>query len=256
MRTKQNRWIVWVFIVVVLLITIWLIWVLIKNATDLQEAKEADYSAFNTTFPLGFQIHGIDVSSYQKAIAWDKVKAMQVEDVSMGFAFLKATEGLNDHDRTFAQNYAQAKAAGIVCGAYHFFLATKSGEKQAQNFIQNVTLASGDLPPVVDIEKLYGVPAKTMRKRLKEFLNTIEKHYGVKPIIYSYVHFYETYLGKEFNEYPLWVAHYLEPEKPRIARDWLFWQHSEKGTVDGITTPVDCNVFFGDSIAFKQMLIP
>ncbi|MFY7899985.1 MAG: glycoside hydrolase family 25 protein [Chitinophagaceae bacterium] len=255
-RASRKRKIVWIFISVIILIIIWLLWILYKNNSSLQEAVNTKYDAFNTTFPLGFQIHGIDVSSYQKAIAWDKVKAMEIEEVSMGFAFIKATEGLNDHDRNFAQNFKHAKAAGIICGAYHFFLATKSGEKQAANFIQNVTLNSGDLPPVVDIEQRYGVPTKLMKQRLKEYLIAIEKHYGVKPIIYSYASFYDTYLGAEFNEYPLWVAHYFESEKPRVQRDWLFWQHSEKGTVDGITTPVDCNVFYGDSLAFKQILIP
>jgi lysozyme len=62
-------------------------------------------------------------------------------------------------------------------------------------------------------------------------------------------------LGKKFNDYPLWIAHYFEKDKPRISRDWHFWQHSENGRVNGITTKVDFNVFKGDSTAFKQLLI-
>ena len=65
--------------------------------------------------------------------------------------------------------------------------------------------------------------------------------------------FYEKYLGSEFNDYPLWVAHYDEPEKPRIEREWLFWQHSESGHVNGIATKVDFSVFNGDSTAFQKL---
>jgi lysozyme len=47
----------------------------------------------------------------------------------------------------------------------------------------------------------------------------------------------------------------LQPEKPRIENTWTFWQHSEKGRVDGIRAPVDFNIFNGDSADFKNLLI-
>ena len=42
----------------------------------------------------------------------------------------------------------------------------------------------------------------------------IEKAYKVKPIIYTNVDFYESFLAGQFDEYPLWVAHYLVKDKP------------------------------------------
>jgi lysozyme len=51
------------------------------------------------------------------------------------------------------------------------------------------------------------------------------------------------------------VAHYLEKDKPRIKRRWNFWQHNERGRVNGITTPVDFNVFNGDGDEFNDILI-
>jgi lysozyme len=92
---------------------------------------------------------------------------------------------------------------------------------------KQVELKKGDLPPVIDIEKLYGVKPVLMRQRVKEFLETLEAYYRVKPIIYTYADFYERHLGDDFKKYPLWVAHYFQPDKPRIQRDWHFWQHSE-----------------------------
>lgn len=247
------------FVVVIVLVSLaiaaWYIVKIIKEKQALADAKSAYYEAFGINLPQGYTIHGIDVSNYQNVVYWPMVKAMRVDTVAMGFAFIKATGGLNDVDKSFSKNWQATKQVGIPHGAYHFFLATKSGSKQANNFIKQVNLSAGDLPPVVDVEHLYGVSAKNMRSRLKECLTTLEAHYKVKPIIYTYVSFYNNYLGDEFKDYPLWVAHYLEPDKPKIARDWIFWQHSERGSVNGITRFVDFNVFNGDSAAFKKLLI-
>ena len=127
---------------------------------------------------------------------------------------------------------------------------------QAQNFIRSVKLESGDLPPVVDIEETYGVKKADIRKRLLEYLHTIERHYGVTPIIYTGADYYKSYLGEEFDNYPLWVAHYIQKNKPRITRPWQFWQYAETGRVNGIFTRVDFNVFSGDSIDFNLLLVP
>jgi lysozyme len=188
-------------------------------------------------------------------INWEEVKKMKVRDVSLQFAVIKATEGLTRVDWQFRRNWRKAKDAGIPRGAYHFFLATKSGADQAKNFISTVSLSRGDLPPVLDVEETYGVKTADVQKRVKDFLRTVEKHYGVKPIIYTNVDFYNRHLGAEFDEYPLWVAHYIRKDRPRIDRKWIFWQHSEKGRVNGITSAVDFNVFNGDSAAFSELLL-
>jgi lysozyme len=52
------------------------------------------------------------------------------------------------------------------------------------------------------------------------------------------------------------VAHYFAKGRPRVQRKWLFWQHSERGKVDGIKPSVDFNVFNGDSTDFVDLLIP
>lgn len=218
-------------------------------------AHFVNYKDFGIDMPDNFPIHGIDVSSYQEKIDWTKVQAMQSQHIKIGFTYIKATEGLTGVDKNFKSNWAKAHAAGIPCGAYHFFIAGKSGMIQAVNFIKNVQLKPGDLPPVVDIEELYNTPPQTMREALKEYLSTIERFYHVKPVIYSYATFYNDYLNGDFDDYPLWVAHYFEENKPRVHRHWDFWQHNENGHVYGISTPVDFNVFNGDSIAFRALLM-
>jgi lysozyme len=220
-----------------------------------KQAGFAHYPGFGISLPVDYEIHGIDVSHHQSVISWDDVQAMQVKDVKLGFAVIKATEGLTRVDWQFRRNWRKAKEAGLPRGAYHFFLATKSGVKQADNFINTVKLEKGDLPPVLDVEETYGVKPADITKRVKEFLDAVERHYGVKPIIYTNVDFYKNYLGEDFADYPLWVAHYIQRNKPRIDRQWVFWQHSEKGRVNGITSAVDFNVFHGSRSEFEDLLI-
>ncbi len=213
------------------------------------------YAAFGIDIPSNYSIHGIDVSKYQSIIDWGSVKDMKVGNVQLSFAFIKATEGLGNEDAFFRRNWKKAKEAGVARGAYHFFLATKSGKAQAENFINSVELEPGDLPPVLDIEQTYGIAPDKLRERAKEWLQTIQETYHIVPIIYTNVDFYKQYLKDDFDSYPLWVAHYLQKERPSIYRAWEFWQHSEGGRVDGILTKVDFDVFNGDSSEFRKLLI-
>jgi lysozyme len=214
------------------------------------------YKEFGIPMPTTYAIHGIDVSRYQQRISWEAVKAMEVADIKLRFAFIKATEGNGRVDPFFKRNWERCKKAGMVRGAYHFFIATKDGKTQAENFAETVKLESGDLPPVLDVEQTSGQPATVIRREVKEWLDALETYYNVKPVIYTNADFYKNYLEGYFDEYPLWVAHYLQLHQPRVNRTWTFWQHSEKGRVNGIYSKVDFNVFNGDSMAFKSLLVP
>jgi len=220
-----------------------------------RRAAYVRYNQFGIDIPSDFSVHGIDVSKYQHVIDWTSVKAMSVEDIRISFAFIKATEGNINEDKYFKRNWKKAKLARLTRGAYHFFLPTKSGKTQAENFISSVDLEPGDLPPVLDVEQTYGVSSVKLRQRVKVWLDTVEDYYGVKPIIYTNVDFYKQHLDEDFDDYPLWVAHYIKKGKPRIYRDWHFWQYSETGRVNGIISKVDFNVFNGDSLAFKTLLL-
>lgn len=220
-----------------------------------RKAKFTRYPEFGIAIPDEYSIHGIDVSRYQHIIAWEEVRAMKVNNIQMGFAFIKATEGIGNTDPQFSRNWKKAKSNNIIRGAYHFFIASKDGKMQAENFIKKVKLEAGDLPPVLDVEQRNGTSPPQIRKEVKKWLETVEYYYKAKPIIYTNIDFYKQCLGSEFDEYPLWVAHYYEDQQPRIKRDWIFWQHNDQGNVNGIISKVDFNVFSGDSLAFKGILV-
>lgn len=221
-----------------------------------KQVKFVRYEEFGIDMPVNYKIHGIDVSKFQKDINWAAVKQMQVDKIRISFAFIKATEGITRQDAAFKQNWDRAGKVGLIRGAYHFFYATRDPLKQAINFHNVADLQSGDLPPVLDIETSNNQPAAVIRSTAKIWLEEMEKVYKVKPIIYTNIHFYETYLGSEFDRYPLWIAHYYQKERPRSDRVWLFWQHSDIGRVNGIRTTVDFNVFKGDSTDLAKLCIP
>ena len=245
---KRSRYLVFILGIATFAALAW--WLYLREAP-----RFVRYPAFGIDIPIDYPIHGIDVSRHQSYIDWDEVKAMDVNNLQIHFAFIKATEGLRKVDVYFPRNWRKAKRASMVRGAYHFFIATKSGKEQAMNFINAVELESGDMPPVLDVEQTYGAPPEKLRANVQAFLETVKEYYGVTPIIYTNVSFYNTYLGGDFNQYRLWIAHYLQKDQPRIDRNWLFWQHSENGRVNGILNGVDFDVFNGDSATFKQLLV-
>ncbi|MBS1731534.1 MAG: glycoside hydrolase family 25 protein [Bacteroidetes bacterium] len=213
------------------------------------------YPEFGIEIPAGYKIHGIDVSRHQEDINWKQVTALKQDSISIHFVFIKATEGIYSVDKNFKKNWQNANDAGLVCGAYHYFLASKSGKDQAKNFLKNVSLQRGNLPPVIDIEELYGVRPEVMRQRMQDWLDRVENTFQVKPIIYTSVNFYNQYLKGYFKDYVLWVSHYYEKERPRISVPWAFWQYNDRGQLKGIQEKVDFNVFNGDTSSFQKILI-
>ena len=192
--------------------------------------------------PAGGPLPGIDVSHWQGTIDWSAVAADGVE-----FAFVKATEGGDYTDPRFAANWAGARQAGVVRGAYHFYRPQTDAMAQAAHFLGTVTLASGDLPPVLDVEVTDGRSADAVAAGVRTWLQEVERVTGRRPIIYTRASFWTAQMGSGFGGYPLWVAHYgvASPSIPAGWSGWTFWQHSDAGRVDGISGGVDLDWFNG-----------
>lgn len=151
---------------------------------------------FNMPSQKAYPIKGVDVSAHQGQIDW-QILASQ----NLSFVFMKATEGSSWVDKKFAYNFENAHKYGLYVGAYHFFSFESGGETQAQNFIRNVPQTKDGqrfLPPVVDIE-FYGSNAShppsvdSVRAELHILLQSLQEHYGLKPIIYTTSSFYDVY---------------------------------------------------------------
>ena len=211
-----------------------------------------------TKYPAG-SVRGIDISHYQNRINWDKLRNATIQDSPIRFVFIKATEGTDKFDMHFNLNFAQARKNGIIRGAYHFFSTKSSAKKQAEFYCRMVQLEEGDLPPVLDVEtevdKMSGYSRNTLREEVLTWLNIVEKHYGVRPILYASYSFRNHYLNDEtFNKYPFWIAHYYV-DTLRYKGDWAFWQHTDAGHIDGIKGYVDVNLFNGEMEDLEKLLI-
>jgi lysozyme len=218
-----------------------------------------EYKQFGIRIPTGYSMHGIDVSRYQKKVDWARVRKMKVNGVRISFAFIKATEGTWMTDTRFDDNWDDARRQGIIRGAYHYLFPDLSPKDQAVHFIRTVHLRSGDLPPVVDVEEVRGLSKAQIQRYTKEFLVILEKHYKIKPILYTNLDYFKNYFCDvdDFKGYRFWIAHYYVTDLNMPGDDdWHFWQHSDKGNVNGINEHVDFNVFNGDSTKLRNLCLP
>ncbi len=200
-----------------------------------------------------YPVRGVDVSAYQGDIDWSILAGQGID-----FAYIKATEGSSFVDPCFTQNQRSAAETPLRTGAYHFFSFESSGNMQADNFIAHVSEWNGMLPPVVDVE-LYGtfkrnpLPAEQVQEELSEMLVRLEKHYGVKPLLYTTQSAYARYLSG-FDGYDIWIRNVFT--RPRIGkRNWTFWQYTDRMQLSGYSGEerfIDMNVFNGSRVEFEQ----
>jgi lysozyme len=198
-----------------------------------------------------YPVRGIDVSHHQGPIDWKKVAASGVR-----FAFIKATEGADYQDERFHENVDGARAAGIPCGAYHFFTLGSDGDRQAENFLSVVAKNPTQLPPVIDMEVKPGglfFLDENLQRGLEAFRRRLARESNVEPIVYCSGDYRRSHL-KGVNIPALWLrAIFWTPDSCGIT-DWRFWQYSEKGRVDGIHGFVDMDVFNGSRESFQAWL--
>lgn len=201
--------------------------------------------------------YGFDVSHYQNRedIKWDSL-SIGNKTIPLEFVVMRATMGNRSADKHFEDFWEMAKKHNLIRGAYHFYRADEDPVIQANNFLANVKLESGDLPPILDIEK---IPKRKTNKKLIEDLKVwckiVEEAYGEKPIIYTYYHYYKDFLKGEFEGYPLWLANYNDVPSPSPDDQWDFWQFTENGIVHGINAKVDLDVYNGNSWSLKRLTL-
>lgn len=211
----------------------------------------------DVSYPEGYEIHGIDISHHQGSIQWDTLAAhADIGGNPVRFVVMKATEGATVVDEYFPHNFRMAKKHGFIRGAYHYWSVKSSATAQARYFIRHAKLQTGDLPPVLDVEqKNPNLTDAQFRDSVQKWLDIVEHHYGVKPIIYTFYKFKTKYLGdKRFNDYPYWIAHYYV-DKVEYNGAWHFWQHTDVGRLPGINGLVDLNIYNGNFRELQELCI-
>ena len=181
-------------------------------------------------------IYGIDVSHYQGKINWQMVAL----DPNVQYVYIKCTESSGIIDECYYKNITGARKVGLPVGVYHFFSPSASAMMQLMNFLDNVDPRRHDLIPIVDVEKRGRGSATDFHGKLRAFLHGVEKAFGVKPIIYTGVNFYNEHLAGRYVSYRFMVARYGD-EPPTLFDDVsiVAWQFTSSGYVSGIQTKVD-----------------
>ncbi len=211
------------------------------------------------------RIYGIDISRHQHekgrkrySINWSDLRITSLgpkhnaegQTFPVSFIYIKSTEGTTVRNRYFIKDYAAARSQGIRTGAYHFFSLTSPALAQATYFVNHTLFRPGDFPPVLDVEpteaqirKIGGT--EELLRRVRIFMEYVERRTGMKPILYINQGFVNRHLANAADikqRYNVWIARYGE-YKPDVKL--VYWQLTPDGRVNGITGPVDINVFNG-----------
>ncbi len=204
-----------------------------------------------------YQVKGIDVSHHNPILDWAEVKRQNVN-----FAYLKATEGITHDDRNYIYNYKLAKDNNVKTGSYHFYNFGISGREQAKHFIRIAKCQSGDLIPAIDVEhspaNTYSKDTafiKNVVKELSVMENELYEYYGVHPVIYTNTDCYKLYIKNSFPNNPIWMSS-LDKEPSNDIKNWVIWQFSHTGALDGIAGDLDLNYFRYSFDDLHRLLLP
>ena len=192
---------------------------------------------------IGPTTPGIDVSCYQETIDWQRVHRAGIR-----FAFIRLSDGAAQRDPRFATNWAEARRAGMVRGAYQYFRPDQGIAAQADLMIAAMRdRQHDDLPPVIDVEVDGGLAAPIVAARARAWVDRVRAGLGVEPIVYTGGDLWRNGGAEMLASQPLWVAHYTQgcPTLPSPWTRWTFWQHTDRGAVPGIDGAVDLDQFAG-----------
>lgn len=187
-------------------------------------------------------VHGIDLSHYQGEVFWEAIG----DNSKMAYVYLKATEGGDRIDDKYEQNIELAHKYGLKVGSYHFFRPKTPLKLQLENFKAQCRPSQQDLIPMIDVETKQGLSNDAFRDSLMTFLTMVEKAYHQKPLVYTGTNFYNRYMSGLMNGYKLMIAQYSS-NVPVLndGNDYMLWQYTGKGHIDGIRGYVDKSRFMG-----------
>lgn len=191
-------------------------------------------------------VFGLDLSHHQRTIDWSKLAQNPPH-----FIIFKTTEGSTHVDTKYHQHKKEARKQKIMVGGYHFFSYQSAGKSQAKYFIKHLNLQKRDIIPVLDVEFTKNMKSDVwIKENIKEFIEVIENEFGVKPIIYCEIAYYNRFLKPLYgDELLLWLSDFRKKPKNQFA----IWQKTDKYKQLGIKGTVDYNIFNGTKSDLKNI---
>ena len=199
---------------------------------------------------------GIDVSEYQGYIDYSKVKNAGIQIV-----YIKASQGTTIEDPYFRTNYDNAKSEGLKVGFYHFLTARNEDDAiaEAEFFSSVISGTSPDCRLAMDFEVFDGLSVEKINQISFAFLQKLQELTNKEYVVYSDAFNARTVFSRELAEsYPLWIAEYDVnlPSSTGNWDEWIGFQYSDKGRIDGITGDVDLDRFTQDIFLSDTSEIP
>ena len=218
-----------------------------RNLVEVSEnPREVEYVVDGETV----SIKGIDVSTYQGEIDWEKVADSGVKYAFIRLGYRGYESGLLVKDDRFEENIRGALQNGVAVGVY-FVTQAISVVEEAQFVMENIRPYNVTWPIVLDIEDAASATARTAELSQQArtdhaiaFCETI-KESGYTPILYCNIRWFIEKLDiTRIADYDKWFAQYFR--KPFFPYTFQVWQYSSTGRVDGINGNVDFNISFVD----------
>jgi GH25 family lysozyme M1 (1,4-beta-N-acetylmuramidase) len=208
---------------------------------------------------------GIDVSYYQGSVNWTSVK-----NSGITFTIIRAGHGDTSGtgltstgvDVNFATNWAGAKAAGVIRGAYWLPVPSASpslvghATALATKFVNTVQPQKGDIQLTIDFEvNTNSLTPANMQTWMQACVSQIKTMTNRNPMIYCSQSFWNSNMPTTATNMgcPLWVANWFvtSPKLPNAWTTYAFWQYNDNGTCPGISGAVDSDTCNG-SLSFLQ----
>ena len=194
---------------------------------------------------------GVDVSSYQKDVDWEKVRQAGFEFAMLRVGFRGYGEAGNMlPDKYAKQNYENATAAGLKVGVYFFSqaISTEEALQEAEYVLELIEGWDLQMPVVYDWECLADdyrtvvVDSRLLTDCVKAFCDRIGQA-GYTPMVYFNPSQSRTQMHlEELVDYKFWLAMYSEFMTYEYKVD--MWQYTNQGSVPGIKGKADINLWF------------
>ena len=186
----------------------------------------------------------IDVSTWQRGVDWNRVKAAGIRAVIIraGFGTTK--------DNMFEDHYAGARAAGLAIGAYWYSYAY-SAEQAVQEARACINVISGkafEIPVYYDMEEngQMALGRTVMTEMACCFIDTVQAA-GRRGGMYSSPSWFADFIDYELMcrlGYSIWLAHWAS--RPALESD--IWQYGEDGDVPGVPGNCDVDLIINDAV--------
>jgi GH25 family lysozyme M1 (1,4-beta-N-acetylmuramidase) len=194
---------------------------------------------------------GIDVSSHNGEINWPEVVSGGIDYAIIRVGWRGSSEGTVNVDTAAQYNLENAIRCGMQVGVYFYSQAITPEEavEEAQTALQVIQDYDITLPVFFDWELTPDEDARTSNpdgKVLTEcavaFCETIEAA-GYEAGVYFYPSLgLDTYRLSDLASYHLWLS---QPgDVPNFKYNVEMWQYSCSGTVSGVSTICDRNLWF------------